>query len=69
MRMRTSEREMTADQLKALRLALKLTQAQLAEKLDVHRSAVARWESGYVQISHLVELALKTLKDESPCSS
>ena len=55
---------MTADQLKALRLALKLTQAQLAEKLDVHRSAVARWESGEVPVSHVVELALKTLEEE-----
>ena len=34
------------DKLKALRLEKGLTQAQLAEKLFVSRSTVAKWENG-----------------------
>ncbi|MSR84548.1 MAG: XRE family transcriptional regulator [Candidatus Latescibacteria bacterium] len=34
--------------LKAFRQELRLTQAELAEKLQVPQSTVARWEGGYV---------------------
>ena len=33
--------------LKSLRESKKMTQEQLAEKLDVGRSAISMWETGY----------------------
>ncbi len=37
---------MTGEQIRALRLSLGLTQEQLAERLEVDRNTVARWERG-----------------------
>lgn len=46
---------MNADELKALRLQLKLTQAELAGKLYISRDAVAKLESGKNNMSKPVE--------------
>lgn len=37
---------MTAEEIRALRKALGLTQRQLADKVGVHESAVSQWERG-----------------------
>lgn len=47
---------MTAKQFLKLQTALGLTDAQLAEKLDVDRATVWRWKQG--KVSKLAELAL-----------
>lgn len=41
---------MTADDLKARRQAAGLTQQELANKLEVSRSLIARWEDGSLRI-------------------
>ncbi|MBI4638804.1 MAG: helix-turn-helix domain-containing protein [Candidatus Rokubacteria bacterium] len=45
---------MNADELKRIRFALGLTQAQLADLLGVRRVTVARWETGIRGISEPV---------------
>lgn len=47
---------MNAEQLKALRLTLGLTQAQMGEKLGITRDGVAKLESGENNMSRPVEL-------------
>jgi DNA-binding transcriptional regulator YiaG len=37
---------MTAEEIKAIRHALGLTQEQFADRLEVARSTIARWETG-----------------------
>ncbi|MGB8509755.1 MAG: helix-turn-helix domain-containing protein [Pyrinomonadaceae bacterium] len=48
-------------ELKDKRLALGLTQAQLAEVLDVKPNTVARWERGLLDVPRTVELAMETV--------
>ncbi|MDQ3753825.1 MAG: helix-turn-helix domain-containing protein [Acidobacteriota bacterium] len=43
------------------RIALGLTQAQLAEILDVKPNTVARWERGLLAVPRTVELAMEAV--------
>jgi transcriptional regulator with XRE-family HTH domain len=52
---------MEGDKLKEKRIALGLTQAQLAEILDVKPNTVARWERGLLSVPRTVELAMETV--------
>lgn len=52
---------MKPEELKALRLRLKLSQAKLAELLDVKPLTVLRWEAAQVAIPRAVEIAVKCL--------
>lgn len=52
---------MTPEQLKAAREKLKLTQEELAGKLEVHRVTVVDWERAKKPISKVVELAIEHL--------
>ena len=54
-------RAMKPEELKKIRRDLKLTQQELADTLEVERNTVARWETGTVVISKVVELAVKSL--------
>jgi transcriptional regulator with XRE-family HTH domain len=53
---------MDGEQLKEKRIALGLTQAQLAEILDVKPNTVARWERGVLAVPRTVELAMETVE-------
>jgi DNA-binding transcriptional regulator YiaG len=53
---------MTPQQVRTIRERLGLTQAQLAEALDVQPNTVARWERGELPISRVTEFALKYLQ-------
>lgn len=53
---------MGGEELKEKRTALGLTQAQLAEILDVKPNTVARWERGLLAVPRTVELAMQTVE-------
>ena len=53
---------MEGNELKDRRIALGLTQAQLAEILDVKPNTVARWERGLLSVPRTVELAMETVE-------
>jgi transcriptional regulator with XRE-family HTH domain len=53
---------MESDELREKRIALGLTQAQLAEILDVKPNTVARWERGLLLVPRTVELAMETVE-------
>lgn len=53
---------MEGDELKEKRIALGLTQVQLAEILDVKPNTVARWERGLLAVPRTVELAMETVE-------
>lgn len=53
---------MTGEGLKERRTALGLTQAQLAEILEVKPNTVARWERGILSVPKAIELALETVE-------
>jgi transcriptional regulator with XRE-family HTH domain len=53
---------MESDELKEKRIALGLTQAQLAEILGVKPNTVARWERGLLAVPRTVELAMETVE-------
>jgi transcriptional regulator with XRE-family HTH domain len=59
-------RRMTADDLRALRKRLGMTQAQLAAKLDLTVRTIAYYEGGHgpYKIPRVVALACKTLVNE-----
>lgn len=48
-------------EVKFLRAALDMTQEQLAERLGLHRTTVARWEIGEVPIGQAESMALRAL--------
>jgi DNA-binding XRE family transcriptional regulator len=52
---------MTPEQFKAKRQRLKLTQAELADVLQVHRVTVAKWEAGLLPIDERTRLAIEYL--------
>lgn len=56
---------MKGAKLREQRLALGLTQRELADKLAVTRNTVARWEREEMAIPGFLHLALKTLERES----
>ena len=49
------------DTLRTLRILAGLTQLGLAASLGVHRTTVARWETGKLPIPRWVELAMRSL--------
>lgn len=51
---------MTADELKAWRLAQGLTREALARYLDVSSMTIYRWETGRRRVPHLVDLSVET---------
>lgn len=53
---------MEGEKLKEKRTALGLTQAHLAEILDVKPNTVARWERGLLAVPRTVELAMETVE-------
>lgn len=53
---------MDGDELKEKRVALGLTQAELAEILDVKPNTVARWERGLLSVPRTVELAMEAVE-------
>ena len=53
---------MTKDELRAIRERMKLTQAELAEKLGVASNTVARWEQGKRPIPVLAERFVRVLE-------
>lgn len=53
---------MEGDKLREKRIALGLTQTQLAEILDVKPNTVARWERGLLSVPRTVELAMQTVE-------
>ena len=55
---------MTPDEFIAVRTALGLSQAGMAEALGVDQATVSRWETGKTRIPPPVELALATLKEK-----
>lgn len=52
---------MEGKELRGKRIGLGLTQAQLAEILDVKPNTVARWERGLLSVPRTVELAMETV--------
>jgi transcriptional regulator with XRE-family HTH domain len=52
---------LTGRELRRQRLRLELTQTELAEKLDINRGTVIRYESGSRPIPKLFEWAIKGL--------
>lgn len=52
---------MQPDTLRALRVLAGLTQSGLAASLGVHRTTVARWETGRSPIPRWVELAMRAI--------
>ena len=53
---------MEGRELKERRLALGLTQARLAEILDVKPNTVARWERGILVVPKYIALAIETVE-------
>ena len=56
---------MKGAKLREWRLAQVLTQQELADKLQVSRNTVARWERDEMAIPGFLHLALKTLECEA----
>jgi len=56
---------MKGAKLRERRLALGLTQEGLADKLEVSRNTVARWERDEMAIPGFLKLALKTIECEA----
>ena len=53
---------MEGSELREKRIALGMTQAQLAEVLAVKPNTVARWERGLLSVPRTVELAMETVE-------
>ncbi len=58
---------MLPEEIKQKRIALNLTQEELAKKFGVERNTIARWERGTIvpQASGMLRLAFQTLEIES----
>jgi transcriptional regulator with XRE-family HTH domain len=52
---------MTGDELKRIRTANRLSQAQFGELVDIHRVTISEWERGIGKISVAVEIIARTL--------
>ena len=61
MRQNTECRQINGEWVKTLRNELGLSQGDFAKRLDVSRSAVARWETGEVRPTQLAANALLQL--------
>jgi len=55
---------MTAAEFQTMRERMRLTQKDLAGRLDVTETTIYRWESGKGAIPRTVELALKQIRLE-----
>jgi transcriptional regulator with XRE-family HTH domain len=55
--------------LRTIRKDLGLSQAELAEKLGLHQSAISRFETGDLRIDRRTELALAALQAEASQAS
>jgi len=53
---------MRTRELKQARARLGLSQTELAEALGIHRSAIARYETGTLPVPKLVALAIEALE-------
>lgn len=53
---------LTGGELRARRIALGLTQSELAEALEVSANTVARWEREEVGVPGMTDLALQALE-------
>jgi len=60
---------MKGAKLREWRLALGLTQQELADKLEVSRNTVARWERDEMAIPGFLHLALKSIECEAEKTS
>jgi transcriptional regulator with XRE-family HTH domain len=52
---------MTGKELRRARLRLKMTQAQLAERLELHKNSIARMERDELPVVKTTELAVRYL--------
>ena len=63
---------MSADDIRALRRSLGLTQAELAQRLNLSREAITQWETGRASPSGPAEMLLRamqaTIPDAGPIS-
>ncbi len=57
-----TEMAITADEIKELRARLRLTQADLADRVGLSREAVAQWETGRNSPSGSAEKLLRQLQ-------
>ena len=55
---------MTKDTFRRKRERLKLTQEELAKRMDIERITIIRYESGNSPIPKVVEMALKLIEAE-----
>lgn len=54
---------MTPEQVRTIRLSLRLTQVELANQLRVSRKTVQNWEAGRHPVSHANSLLLSMLSE------
>ena len=57
----TQDGPLSAGEIRYLRKSLEMTQERLAERLAVHRTTVARWETGEVSIGQAESVAIRAL--------
>jgi transcriptional regulator with XRE-family HTH domain len=60
---------MKGSELRERRLSLGLTQARLAEILDVKPNTVARWERGILVVPKYIALAIETVERDQDSSA
>jgi len=51
--------------VRSIRKELKLSQAELAEKLGLHQTSISRLETGEMSVDKRTELALAALQNEA----
>lgn len=59
--------DVLANQIKAIRLQLRLSQEELAQKLGVSFTSVNRWENGQTKPSKLARRQIEALCKEFDC--
>lgn len=59
-------RNMTGEEVRAIRKRLGLTQQELADKVGVARASVARWEIGAMGIRESAARLLRMLAKQAP---
>lgn len=52
---------MTGNELSSLRETLDLSPREMAERLQVHRTTIMRWESGVIAIPFTAQMAIKAM--------
>src|SRR5437868_4472421 len=55
----TSEYVLSGEEVRFIRKALRLSQAEFADRLGVHRTTVTRWETGEVLVEPPVSIAIR----------